>query len=87
LKLEAILIRGKNRAAIINGAVYREREQLAAADPLAKGQPRVLKIHADHVEISWGEETLRLELERGELAPGDQIVPISVTDEDASSHG
>ena len=84
------MIGGQTRTAIINGAVCREREELAAAEgwgPASGPRPRVIEIHADHVKIGWGEETLRLELERGSLAPGDQIVPISANDEVVSSHG
>jgi hypothetical protein len=83
LKLEAILIRGQNRTAIINGVMYRERELIAASGPPdadAARRLRVLEIHADHVKVGWGDETLRLELERAALAPGDRIVPISLED-------
>jgi hypothetical protein len=87
LKLEAILIGGRNRTAIINGGMYREQEPIGPPDAAAGERPRVLEIHADHVKIGWGDETLRLELERAALAPGDRIVPLSTADEDASSHG
>jgi hypothetical protein len=78
-KLEAVLIRGARRAAIINGAVYRKGETLGAAganDASNRPGPKVLEIHASHVEIGWGETTMRLELERTELAPGDRIAPM-----------
>jgi hypothetical protein len=79
LKLEAVMIGGQTRTAIINGAVYRERDELAAEAlrPSSGPRPRVIEIQADHVTIGWREETLRLNLERGSLAPGDRIAPIS----------
>jgi hypothetical protein len=85
-KLEGILVRGRTRAAIIDGVAYRERESIGLNQPaavpgippgLAAGSqaPVLHEIGRDYVIVKWQGQAWRLELERPALAPGDRIVP------------
>jgi hypothetical protein len=88
LKVEGLVIGRGLRAAIINGTLCRENEPVALpgqADgaPEAGEAPRpvLTEVRADYVVIRMADETLRLEVERSELAPGDRIAPAVGRDE------